>query len=254
MKRQKTITMTQKKKATAVMVVVVIIWMCTCVRKQGELLMVYDFAHGIVEPAHLALVNVTKDLVPRSNLYLIDKVHLEGLVHFGAWIWISDSEGKVLVLKRGPHLVTCPNSYGLLGEHTLRGESPQQTWRRAITEELGASMLRYIKSIKLLQEVPLYYFRDYGEHNRNRVDRQLTYLWWIQMDRSGTLLPLKLDSEVSHHDWIDTETLQMWFDEAHDNIASSQSVGDRLCHETIVTLWETVFKEVQRLNTTKATN
>ena len=230
------------------------IWMCTWVPKQEELLMVYDFADGIAEPTHLAPINVTEYLVPRSNLYLIDEVHLEGLIHFGAWIWISDSDGKVLVLKRGPHLVTCPNSYGLLGEHTLGRESPSQTWHRAITEELGASMLRYIKSVKLLHEVPLYYYRDYGEHNSNRIDRQLTYLWWIRMDRSGKFLPLKLDSEVSHHDWIDTETLQMWFYEAHENIARSQSAGDRMCHHTILALWETVFKEVQRLNTTKTTN
>ena len=256
MKRHNATSITPRKKATAVIVIfaLLIIWMSTSVPEREEFLVVYDFADGITEPAHLAPINVTNDLVPRSNLYLIDEVHLEGLIHFGAWIWISDSEGKVLVLKRGPHLVTCPNSYGLLGEHTLGRENPRQTWRRAITEELGASMLRHIKSVKLLQEVPLYYFRDYGAQNSNRIDRQLTYLWWIKMDRPGTLLPLKLDSEVSHHDWIEAETLQMWFDEAHDNIARSRSVGDRMCHDTIVTLWETVFKEVQRLNTTKTTN
>jgi isopentenyldiphosphate isomerase len=248
-------TSPKNRAIAAIVILVALMFLVTTKRhtEHQELLTVYDFAEGVTEPTHLTPLDVAKDLVARDKLYSIDDAHRQGLIHCGTWIWISDSEGKVLVLKRGPHLVTCPNSYSLLGEHTLGLEKPEETVRRGIKEELGAAMLRHIKAVELLPASPLYYFRDYGTQNSNRIDRQLTYLWWVEMDRPGAQLPLKLDAEVAHHDWIATETLQSWFKEAHNNLLNTGYSGSRICHETIVTLWEKVFKEVQRIQATKTT-
>ena len=131
-------------------------------------------------------------------------------------------------------------------------EKPEETERRGIKEELGAAMLRHIKAVELLPVSPLYSFHDYGTQNSDRIDRQLTYLWWVEMDRPGAQLHLKLDKEVAHHD-NDAETPQSWFKEAHNNLLNTGYSGSRICHETIVTLWEKVFKEVQRIKATKTT-
>ncbi|KAI2511718.1 hypothetical protein MHU86_2612 [Fragilaria crotonensis] len=233
-------------------ITILLIWVATSsLQVQQELIVTYDLSVGVAEPEHLTPINATADLTLRSTLYSIDTAHRQGLIHVGTWIWIEDVDGKVLVLKRSPHLVTCPNSYSLVGEHAKGFEDPNETWRRAIREELGEAMLGRIKSVKQLPDSPVYYFRDYGTLNSNRIDRQLTYLWWIKMDMVGSQLPIKPDAEIAYHDWIETRTLQQWFNEAHENFASTGSVGDRLCHETIVTLWETVLKGVHRVNPTK---
>jgi hypothetical protein len=231
------------------------IWVATTsLQVQQDRIVTYDLAVGVAEPEHLTPINATGDLSARSALSSIDEAHRQGLIHSGAWMWIEDVDGKVLVLKRSPHLVTCPNSYSLVGEHAQGFEVPYETWRRAIREELGEAMLGHIKSVEHLQGSPVYYFRDYGIQNSNRIDRQLTYLWWIKMDKVGSQLPIKPDVEIAHHDWIDTRTLQDWLNEAHNNLSSTGSVGSRLCHETIVTLWETVLKGVRRVNPTTTTN
>ena len=237
-------------------VLILLIWVKTTTELtvQEDQLVAYDLAEGVAEPEHLTPINATGNLIARSALYSIDNAHRHGLIHSGAWIWIDDIDGKVLVLKRGPGLVTCPNSYGLVGEHALGMEDPHETWRRAIREELGEAMLSHIKSVEQLPGSPVYYYRDYGKQSSNRIDRQLTHLWWIKMDRAGINLTIKPDAEVAYHDWIEVKTLQEWLNEAHENLASSGSVGSRLCHETIVTLWETVLNGVQRVQSTRATN
>jgi hypothetical protein len=159
---------------------------------------------------------------------------------------VTDVDGMMLILKRGPDLVTCPNSYSLLGEHTLGREKPIDTVRRAIREELGGSMLKHVKSIVSLMPYPLYYYREYGKENENRIDRQLTYLWVASMNLKGGELPLQLDHEVADHKWIDDKTLQEWFSEAHDKLLKEGSVGTNICHETILSLWETVSEAMKK--------
>jgi hypothetical protein len=135
----------------------------------------------------------------------------------------------------------------LLGEHTLGAETPEQTLRRGISEEIGTQMLKHITRITALPSSPLYYFRDYGPTNGNRIDRQVTYLWYVEMDRPGAQLPLHIDKEVAKHDWIDDATLETWFAEAHTQLTATGSTGSRVCHETVLTLWDLLHAEVQQI-------
>mgnify|MGYP007080230390 CR=1 FL=1 len=55
-------------------------------------------------------VNTSQYLRPAGYMSL-DQTHREGRYHMGAWIFVTDVTGdKVLLLERGPQLVTCPNS------------------------------------------------------------------------------------------------------------------------------------------------
>jgi isopentenyldiphosphate isomerase len=200
-----------------------------------ELLVVHDFLPGVVEPQHCDLINMTKSLQMRQDILMpIDQVHLEGLVHSGTWIFVLDSDHRLLAMKRGPQLVTCPNQWSLVGEHTLGREEAIQTVRRGIREELGASVLQHARFIRPLTELPVYYFRDYGPANGNRIDRQVTGLWWIQLDCKGSHVKLQLDDEVADHQWISIEEFEEWIrDEPK---AMQEGRQGKLCHETIVSL------------------
>jgi isopentenyldiphosphate isomerase len=218
-------------------------------KASSESLVVYDFVHGMKDPDHLTYMNPSSGkIIERKNPYSIDTAHRNGLLHSGTWIWISDIDGKLMVLERSSHVVTCPNSYSLLGEHSQPNETSKETMRRAIREELGSEVLKHILTFQHLPGSPVFYFRDYGKENENRVDRQLTYLWWVQMDSVGDQLPLKMDAEVKNHKWITTDTLESWLKEAHGNFESTGKVGIRMCHETILTLWELVLKKVQNIS------
>ena len=134
-------------------------------------------------------------------------------------------EPKVLILKREKHLITCPRTWSLVGEHTYRDEMPEETVKRAIREELGDDAFSYLQRhgrITQLTEFPIYYERDYGASNGYRIDRQLTYLWLVEMNAVDDEPPkesdadadleildnlLQLDDEVAEHKWI---SLQEW--------------------------------------------
>eukprot|EP00543_Licmophora_paradoxa_P014077 CAMPEP_0202462086 /NCGR_PEP_ID=MMETSP1360-20130828/52433_1 /ASSEMBLY_ACC=CAM_ASM_000848 /TAXON_ID=515479 /ORGANISM="Licmophora paradoxa, Strain CCMP2313" /LENGTH=270 /DNA_ID=CAMNT_0049084407 /DNA_START=126 /DNA_END=938 /DNA_ORIENTATION=- len=223
-------------------------------KQPSELLRVYDFREGFEQPPHLTPLNVTHDLVPRQadgeeggGLQTIDSTHLNGWIHTGSWLTIVDSNGSILVLKRGAHLVTCPNAWGLVGEHTLGDEAPIDTAKRGLREELGDEILNHIKSIQTLSEMPPFYFRDYGIANGNRIDRQVTYVWLIEMDQPGSKLPLHLDDEVADHKWLQPESLETWLQEGRHNLQTTGETGQRLCHETILTLWEFVMENYKKI-------
>lgn len=213
-------------------------------KKNDELLLVYDFVPGYQDPPHLTPVN-DKNLVPRNAkaLYPIDTVHRKGLIHAGTWINIRDSEGKYLVIKRGPQLITCPNSFTLVGEHSQGAEKPIHTVRRGIKEEIGPAMLDHIKSITPLSTNPLFFRGDYF----NRVDRQLTYIYLVDMDDRGEKLPLLFDNEVAEYRWISNRTLEEWFSTASNEFNSRGVVGERMCHKAILDLWKKVHSETQKL-------
>ena len=213
--------------------------------KEEELLEVFDFGTAY-QPPHMTPVNVSS-LIIREKLYPIDHVHRNALPHFGAWIMVVDSQQRILCLQRGPHLVTCPNSWGLTGEHRLGREQPLETVRRGMQEELGPDMARHVRFMRPLSPLPMFYFRDYGPTNGNRVDRQLTYVWWVQMDRPFTNLPLRLDDEVANHRWITVPELEDWFRDAHNNINTTGDAGLHVCHHTVLSLWEFMLAEYKRM-------
>jgi isopentenyldiphosphate isomerase len=222
-----------------------------------ELLLVYRFRSGFAEPPHLTPVDIEDALVPlRQNggaaLLPIDQVHLQGLVHTGAWLYVLDNTNRILVMKRGPQLVTCPSMWSLVGEHTLGNEAANTTAFRAIEEELGPELLSYIEFIQPLATLPVYYFREYGPSNGNRVDRQVTWQWRIQLNQSSDQLPLKVDDEVAEFRWLTLPELSTWVEEAEQAVLHSRPL-EKLCHHTIVSLCRTGLDQLADLLDRKVT-
>ena len=172
-------------------------------------------------------------LVSRGS-YPIDAAHRNGYLHTGHVLYIMDAEGKILFLQRSSNVVTCPNTWSILGEHSTVGESAHETVVRGIEEELGFMpalnfdetkysdtwtvelhplsnvQQTFTVSIQNVTEYPLYYIRHYGPRNDNRIDRQLTYLWLVQFPIKHTEIYWQLDDEVANSKWLSLDEVGSW--------------------------------------------
>lgn len=211
---------------------------------------------------HLDYINLSKDVAPRGYI-TIDKAHRQGEIHHGSFMYIIDTTiasysktgeyPKILLIKRSNDLVTCPNTWSLAGEHAFRNEAPIETASRGIEEELGTRALEYIVKfgrISNLTEFPVYYERDYGISNGGRVDRQITYLWLVEMNYTSSILDptidegkselddlLELDDEAADHKWISLNIFYNLLMKQNDfDSARLTAAKYSLCHETIVSL------------------
>jgi len=211
--------------------------------KQSDI-QVFKLQRSKTYPKHLDPIDPSIDL-KSIGFQSIDYTHRKGMIHVGSWIHIVDSRlsdnPRILLLKRGKDLVTCPSTWGLIGEHAYRDESPLETARRGLKEELGSRFLDHIDnhgSIKNMTEFPVYYERNYGADNGGRIDRQATYLWLVEMnlERKDRAVEqtfaandlLELDGEVAKHMWIQLFNFEQ-------RLASPTPEFD-FCHDTIVSL------------------
>ena len=101
-----------------------------------------------------------EDLTSRGVVRPIEEAHGSGQLHKGVWIAVlrgvskkkfaavkakakakanasSSSAARVLLLRRGASLKTCPGAWGLVGEHLEPGESWGHAVGRALEEELS---------------------------------------------------------------------------------------------------------------------
>jgi len=202
---------------------------------------VFELRHGKHTPSHLDLLDPRSDL--RSiGFRNIDVTHRQGMIHTGAWIHLVDTSlsqnPKVLLLRRGKGLVTCPDTWSLIGEHAYRDETPVATVERALLEELGPKALQAVQrqgSITNLTAAPVYYERQYGPGNGNRIDRQCTYLWLVEMNVDGDNIGshyweevLDIDNEAIDHVWKSLDELERWME-------SGTALQD-FCHDSILSL------------------
>ena len=197
-------------------------------------------------PPHLNPINPDVEL-KHAGFESIDTTHRNGLIHIGTWIHIVNSSleaenPQILLIKRGMQLVTCPGTWSLIGEHAFRDETPLNTVRRGVNEEVGQRALDHIDrygSIRNMTEYPVYYARDYGPNNGGRIDRQITYLWLVEMNLEKSDVSekerdldflLDLDDEVADHKWISLSEFEEWVNA--DKTASNKD----FCHMTIASL------------------
>merc|ERR1712196_464674 len=96
-----------------------------------------------------------------------------GRVHKGTWTFVVDASQRILMLKRGPHLKTCPNAWGVLGEHSTPNESYEQAALRGISEELGLGTKDVSRSHNLTS-FPVMFHHDYRLEGGSKLDMQAT--------------------------------------------------------------------------------
>ena len=205
-----------------------------------EWLKIYEFVSPSQELKFLEPVDV-KHQVKTVGYLPIDQVHRQEKIHSGAWVVVTDQTGdKVLLLKRGPQLVTCPNTWGLVGEHSNGDESAFQTVQRALVEELwGGSNQTYERDVAFVRSLtvhPLFFLLAY---NNQRVDRQLTFLYEVRFRQPSPQIQLKLDDEVFDHQWINLQDLGKWI--------HSDKANHDFCHARLVQLNQIVLQKLLAL-------
>lgn len=220
----------------------------------------------------------------------IDEAHRKGYVHAGHVVAIVDAAGLMLFLRRADTLVTCPGTWSTLGEHAVEGEDLGGAVRRAVWEELGVVIVddgdgdgdsgnvgdhsatdsgateTVEVSIRNMTEHPLYYIRHYGPSNANRIDRQPTYLWLVQLRTANHAdVAWKFDDEVADHKWITMDEFEAWLaedrrgygngsdddrrrfaDEDLGGMDDGASKGD-FCHDTIRSLYQVLLDRCREM-------
>lgn len=198
---------------------------------EDELVQAFRFAASstVKLPTHLDPVDV-EQLLP-SEVWTIDEVHKKGLLHEGTFLFIVDSEYKLLLTRRSPSMVTCPNTWMPPGEHNRVSETSIETVKRGIEEEFGSNVWNnYVTKYTTMTPNPLLYFRDYGpsRYYENRIDQQLTYLWYIQLSERGEVVQksITIDKENTKYGWYTLEEVARWTDQKPEDF----------CHQTIIDL------------------
>ena len=192
------------------------------------------------QPPHLTPIDPIISL-QSMGFTTLDKAHREGLVHAGNFVYVVDKDDKLLLMRRGPDLVTCPLAWSMVGEHAYRDESKKETLMRGIEEELGGKTLKSLVdegSYTELSDLPLFYFRDYGPELDGRIDRQVTYIWLVELGLSAEELEngiLQLDEEVYEHKWMSLDEAEKW---VNDDMAVVKEGGnlDTFYHDTMGSL------------------
>eukprot|EP00960_Hanusia_phi_P051092 760593-Hanusia_phi.AAC.6 len=198
---------------------------------------VYQLANGVNEPNHLSLIP-SRYLFPNGSMP-IHQAHTLGLPHrgkfcvhdceraltmaSGVWIHLVDKDGKILVLKRTSALKTCPGKWGCVGEHQKEGEDPKTLVDRALLEELGTNFRDKVKRHTNITSNPVWYFRQY---NDGRRDRQLTWMWLVQLKDAASRVTIYPDAEVDEYKWVPIKELIRWI----------ETTDSDFCHETVTSL------------------
>jgi len=203
------------------------------------------------EPIHLTPIDPTM-LIELGN-DTIDAAHRKGILHTGGILYIMDASDKILVMKRSRSVVTCPDTWSILGEHSIVGEDANDLPARALAEELGLSVTSLDITIQNLTAFPLYYIRYYGARNGNRIDRQLTHIWFVKLPKRHQEIDLRLDHEVAGHKWVSVDEMDKWLerDARHDVTIKSDNLGDDgppngdFCHHTIRSLLQLGVKHLK---------
>ncbi len=212
-------------------------------KSKGEQIETYTVPHHVQLEKVPHLTPIEPNLLIPSGSHSIDIAHRNGYLHTGHCLYIIDADGLLLFLKRSPIVVTCPNTWSILGEHSIANEAAYDTVVRGMEEELGLKQLKpetatndhddgqeeVVKSIfstKLqtidkdtievtiqnITEHPLYYIRYYGPRLDNRIDSQLTYLWLARLPKRHDEIHIRLDDEVIDHKWISLDEFSDWIE------------------------------------------
>ncbi len=212
------------------------------------LLRMYHGPEFFEEPNHLDSIDVS-ELFP-GRVKDINTIHLEGVMHKGTWILVSDVDDMVFVAKRSSDMKTCPNAWGFVGEHFALDESMKDNVKRCLEEELGSDIVPEIQSMDELFEKPLFYKKDYA-NNQGRKDRQITYGVVVKLGKSYKDISFHFANEIASQKWIPAKELQLWLM----NDKGKQSDDREFCDEEMLELMTKMNDEYILQSTgTKQTN
>lgn len=178
------------------------------------------------EPADNLMKLQDSALLSTQQAIQIDRTHRLGLLHRGLWLAVTrvaaEGQKQVLMLKRGPQLVTCPGAWGFVGEHLEPAESWSAAAQRAAKEELSLKIpesqgINMIPGGSVLVRIP------YAGHS-DRKDLQACGLFMLPLDEQQ-IAHIKPDDEVAEMRWM-----------SHHELGQMIERKEGLCNPEIVEL------------------
>jgi isopentenyldiphosphate isomerase len=155
----------------------------------------------------------------------IQTAHIKSIRHRGSWIIVVDeTENNMLFLKRSAKHITCPNTWGFMGEHTKTGESYAHAAVRGLKEELKITPSQIIS----LQELPgvemihLEYSVPFV-----RIDNQWTMTFVVKI-YADSIHPDDIHSEADGFRWVPVNESASWLSHC-DSYGSGEPVNCRSC-------------------------
>ena len=135
----------------------------------------------------------------------------------------------------------------MIGEHSAWRETPLETARRCIEEELGGHILSspdIVDTIQPLLGMPLYYKKDYEseetamtsgqqtppqqQRQQARRDRQVTYLWYVKLSLPwNSVKKWDMAEEIAESRWLSLQELEAWLE--RDRIAVESGRSTEFC-------------------------
>lgn len=164
----------------------------------------------IAEGASLIEV-VSSDDRTVVELRPLDEVHRQALTHRGVWVFVVNVAGQVLLLRRPATMMTCPETWSVVGEHNKPGESYLQAGRRGVAEELGWSLEQVAGMDITLLGAPTFFEQRYPGAARSgavaRTDRQHSAYALLRLPASGAPPMSPTGDEVSARRWVPLKRL-----------------------------------------------
>ena len=141
----------------------------------------------------------------------LDEVHRQARTHRGVWVFVVNVAGQVLLLRRPTTMMTCPDTWSVVGEHNQPGESYLQAGRRGVAEELGWSLEQVAGMDVTLLGAPTFFEQRYQGAARSgavaRTDRQHSAYALLRLPASGAPPMAPARDEVSARRWVPLERL-----------------------------------------------
>lgn len=134
----------------------------------------------------------------------IDKAHVKGIKHRGVWLFVIDEiKQSILFTKRSSNHVTCPDSWGTVGEHCAPGEDYNTTLLRGLREELSITS----KDIARIERItgPDLFSLNYPKIKRK--DRQFMSVYMVILRPNFKIIS---SQEESAYRWIPLSSAIEW--------------------------------------------
>jgi len=78
------------------------------------------------------------------------------MIHCACAIFVRD--GRILLGKRSPHLMSCPNCWDVIGGHVEAGETVEQALIREAEEEIGLTPIHFVPAGRIDRRAVHHFF------------------------------------------------------------------------------------------------
>ena len=135
-----------------------------------------------------------------ERLRPLDEVHRQAWTHRGVWVFVVNAAGQMLLLRRPATMVTCPDTWSIIGEHNQPGESYLQAGRRGVAEELGWSLEQVTSMDLSLMGATTFFEQRYS--GAARTDRQHSAYALLRLPARGAPPMVLAPEEASARRWV----------------------------------------------------